>query len=176
MHDPFNSADSSIGTRQLMAELNYLYKCDEKRHAYVARTALESGAVIEDNRPFLIILQSENDQATGQYFPIGTGLYNTINLRFHWDKVSVPDRHRHKVSEQEFYTRTPGNNPYLVKLSRAGLLGCQRILFGVTADCGATTLLPCWALFSACISRWRADASRCLLSALAFQRVRICKS
>jgi hypothetical protein len=32
----FNSADSSIGSRQLMAELNYLYKYDEKRHAYVA--------------------------------------------------------------------------------------------------------------------------------------------
>jgi hypothetical protein len=29
----FNSADSSIGSRQLMAELNYLYKYDENRHA-----------------------------------------------------------------------------------------------------------------------------------------------
>jgi hypothetical protein len=110
----FNSADSSIGSRQLMAELNYLYKYDEKRHAYVARTSLERGVVIEENRPFLIILQSENDQATGAYFPIGTGVYNAINLRFHWDKVSVPGRHGRKVSEQQFYTRTPGNNPYLV--------------------------------------------------------------
>src|SRR4030088_842545 len=110
----FNSADSSIGSRQLMAELNYLYKYDEKRHAYVARTSLESGVVIEENRPFLIILQSENDQATGQFFPIGTGVYNTINLRYHWDKVSVPGRHGSKVSEQKFYTQTPGNNPYLV--------------------------------------------------------------
>jgi hypothetical protein len=82
----FNSADSSIGSRQLMAELNYLYKYDENRHAYVPRTSLESGVVIEENRPFLIILQSENDQATGQYFPIGTGVYNTINLRYHWEK------------------------------------------------------------------------------------------
>ena len=110
----FNSADSSIGSRQLMAELNYLYKYDEKRHAYVARTSLESGVVIEENRPFLVILQSENDQATGEYFPIGTEVYNTINLRFHWDKVSVPGIHGRKVSEQQFYTRTPGNNPYLV--------------------------------------------------------------
>src|SRR3984893_1793249 len=110
----FNSADSSIGSRQLIAELNYLYKYDEKRHAYVARTSLESGVVIEENRPFLIILQSENDQATGQFFPIGTGVYNTVNLRFHWDKVSVPGRQGTKVSEQQFYTQTPGNNPYLV--------------------------------------------------------------
>ena len=110
----FNSADSSIGSRQLIAELNYLYKYDEKRHAYVARTSLESGVMIEENQPFLIILQSENDQATGAYFPIGTGVYNTLNLRFHWDKVSVPGRHGQKVSEREFYTRTPGNNPLLV--------------------------------------------------------------
>jgi hypothetical protein len=107
----FNSADSSIGSRQLIAELNYLYKYDEKRHAYVARTALESGVMIEENRPFLVILQSENDQATGAYFPIGTGVYNTINLRFHWDKVSVPGTHGLKVSEEKFYTRTPGNRP-----------------------------------------------------------------
>ena len=106
----FNSADSSIGSRQLMAELNYLYKYDDKRHAYVARTSLERGVVIEENRPFLIILQSENDQATGAYFPIGTGVYNAINLRFHWDKVSVPGKHGQKVSERQFYTRTPGNN------------------------------------------------------------------
>src|ERR1700747_2348011 len=110
----FNSADSSIGSRQLIAELNYLYKYDEKRHAYVARTSLESGVMIQENQPFLIILQSENDQATGAYFPIGTGVYNAINHRFHWDKVSVPGRHGTKVSEQEFYTRTPGNNPLLV--------------------------------------------------------------
>src|SRR6267142_4529047 len=110
----FNSADDSIGSRQLMSELAYLYKYDEKRHAFVARTSLESGVVIEENRPFLIILQSENDQATGQFFPIGTGVYNTINLRYHWDKVSVPGRHGSKVSEQKFYTQPPGNNPYLV--------------------------------------------------------------
>src|SRR6201986_1937495 len=64
----FNSADSSIGSRQLIAELNYLYKYDKKRHAYVARTSLESGTVIEEDHPFLTILQSENDEATGAYF------------------------------------------------------------------------------------------------------------
>ena len=248
----FNSADSSIGSRQLIAELNYLYKYDEKRHAYVARTSLESGVVIEENRPFLVILQSENDQATGAYFPIGTGVYNTLNLRFHWDKVSVPGTHHLKVSEEKFYTQTPGNNPYLVnyhvvplgettapsdlkrkrtghskpissktckirystpvngtmatktvsagmapilpmKCGRlpekkfggggnscirvmpgcpAGLSGCQRISFGGTADCGATILSPCWALFSVCISRWKADALCFLPSDLALRRPR----
>jgi hypothetical protein len=110
----YNSADSSIGIRQLMAELDDLYQYDEKRRAYVARSSLESGTALDENQPFLIILQSENDQATGKYFPIGTGLYNTVNLRYHWDKVAVPGSNGQKVSERHFYTRTPGNNPHLV--------------------------------------------------------------
>jgi hypothetical protein len=37
-----------------------------------------------------------------------------MGLRFHWQKVPVPGHHGGKVSEREFYTHTPGNNPYLV--------------------------------------------------------------
>ena len=33
----FNPADSSIGSRQLMSELDYLYRYDPKRNAYVGR-------------------------------------------------------------------------------------------------------------------------------------------
>jgi hypothetical protein len=111
----FNSADSSIGTRQLMKELDYLYQYNSTRHAYVGRTpGEEEGTAVPENRPFLVILQSENDQATGAFFPIGTGFYNTISLRYHWERVPVPGHHGQKVSEREFYTRTPGNNPYLV--------------------------------------------------------------
>jgi hypothetical protein len=74
-----------------MSEFDYLYKYDAKRHAYVGRSpGAEKGTAIPENRPLLIILQSENDQATGTYFPIGTGLFNLVNLRFHWDKVPVP--------------------------------------------------------------------------------------
>ena len=87
----FNPADNSIGSRQLMSELDYLYKYDAKRHAYVGRSpGAEQGTVVAENRPLLIILQSENDHATGTYFPIGTGLFNLVNLRFHWDQVPVP--------------------------------------------------------------------------------------
>ena len=111
----FNSADSSIGTRQLMKELDYLYQYDSTRHAYVGRSpGEEQGTAVPENRPFLVFLQSENDMATGTFFPIGTGFYNTIGLRYHWEKVPVPGHHGEKVSEREFYTRTPGNNPYLV--------------------------------------------------------------
>ncbi len=111
----FNPADSSIGSRQLMSELDYLYKYDEKRHAYVGRSpGAEQGTAVQENRPFLIILQSENDQATGKYFPIGTGLYNLANLRFHWDQVPVPGSSGKHLSEAQFYTQTPGNNKYLV--------------------------------------------------------------
>jgi hypothetical protein len=62
----------------------------------------------------LIILQSENDKATGEFFPIGTGLFNVVNIRTHWDKVPVPGSNGQKVSESAFYDQTPGNNKYLV--------------------------------------------------------------
>src|ERR1700676_2460839 len=111
----FNPADSSVGSRQLMSELDYLYKYDPVRHAYVGRSpGADKGSAVEENRPFLIILQSENDQATGQFFPMGTGLFNVVNLRAHWDRVPVPGSHGQKISEREFYTHTPGNSKYLV--------------------------------------------------------------
>jgi hypothetical protein len=111
----FNPADSSVGSRQLMSELDYLYKYDPVRRAYVGRSpGAEKGSVLGENRPFLVILQSENDMATGQFFPIGTALFNVVNLRAHWDKVPVPGSNGPKVSESEFYTHTPGNNKYLV--------------------------------------------------------------
>jgi pimeloyl-ACP methyl ester carboxylesterase len=40
----FNSADSSISTRQLMKELDYLYQYDPIRHAYVSRSAADKEA------------------------------------------------------------------------------------------------------------------------------------
>jgi hypothetical protein len=111
----FNAADSSISSRQLMSELDYLYKYDPKRHAYVGRSpGAETGSVVNENRPFLVILQSENDMATGKFFPIGTGLFNIVNLRAHWDRVPVPGTNGQKVSEREFYDHTPGNEKYLV--------------------------------------------------------------
>jgi len=111
----FNAADSAISSRQLMSELDYLYKYDPKRHAYVGQSpGAETGSVVSENRPFLVILQSENDMATGQFFPIGTGLFNIVNLRAHWDRVPVPGTNGQKVSEREFYDHTPGNDKYLV--------------------------------------------------------------
>jgi hypothetical protein len=111
----FNPADSSVGSRQLMSELDYLYKYDPARHSYVGRfSGAEQGVAVNENRPFLIILQSENDQATGQFFPLGTALFNVVNLRAHWDRVAVPGSNGQKLSEREFYTHTPGNEKSLV--------------------------------------------------------------
>jgi hypothetical protein len=111
----FNPADNAIGSRQLMSELDYLYKYNPVRHAYIARSpGTEHGNAVPENRPFLAILQSENDVATGQFFPIGTGLSNVVGLRAHWDRVPVPGSNGQKVSESEFYTHTPGNDKYLV--------------------------------------------------------------
>jgi hypothetical protein len=111
----FNSAAGSINMRQLMQELDYRYKYDAERHAYVSRDNIGThvGAVPE-NRPALVLLQSENDAATTTAFPIGTEVYNVANLRYHWQKVPVPGQHGQRVSEREFYTHTPGNNKYLL--------------------------------------------------------------
>ncbi len=111
----FNSADSSITTRQLMSEFDYLYRYDPQKRAYVSRGSLgEETAAVNENRPAMVFLQSENDSATGQIFPIGQGLINATNLHFHWQKVPVPGHPGEKVSENEFYTHTPGNDKYLV--------------------------------------------------------------
>ena len=53
-----------------------------------------------ENRPLLIVLQSENDQATGKFFPIGQSLANTLNLHYHWDKVPVPAATDKKYREE----------------------------------------------------------------------------
>jgi hypothetical protein len=48
----FNAADSAISSRQLISELDYLYKYDPKRHAYVGRSpGTETGSVVNENRP-----------------------------------------------------------------------------------------------------------------------------
>jgi hypothetical protein len=99
----FNPADNAIGSRQLMSELDYLYKYDPVRHAYVPRApGAEHADTVPVNRPFLTILQSENDVATGVFFPIGTGVSNVIGLRAHWDRVPVPGSNGQKVSESEW--------------------------------------------------------------------------
>jgi hypothetical protein len=111
----FNSADSSISTRQLLKQLDYLYRYDPARHAYVSRSSSEEAeTAVPENRPFLVFLQSENDSATGTFFPIGTEFWNVVGLRVHWQKVPVPGNPGERISEREFYTHTPGNNPYLV--------------------------------------------------------------
>jgi hypothetical protein len=120
----FNAADNSISTRQLMSELDYLYKYEPARQDYVDRApGAQSADVINENHPLFVILQSENDQATGKFFPIGQGLANAVNLHYHWDQVPVPGSNGQKVSEKEFQTHTPGNEKYLVNFKVASLGG-----------------------------------------------------
>src|SRR5438876_8173150 len=100
-----NTAETSITTRQLMSELDYLYKYDPQKRAYVSRANLgENTAAVSENRPAMVFLQSENDSAPGPIFPIGQGLINVTNLHFHWQKVPVPGHHGEKVSRSEEHT------------------------------------------------------------------------
>jgi hypothetical protein len=69
----FNSAANSVNTRQLMQELDYIYKYDPRRKAYVSRNKLggTEARTIPENRPALVFLQAENDMATTTAFPLG---------------------------------------------------------------------------------------------------------
>ena len=112
----FNSAANSVNTRQLMQELDYIYRYDPERQAYVSRNNLggTEARTIPENRPALVFLQAENDMATTTAFPIGQEVRNVIGFHFNWQKVPVPGHHADRVSEREFYQRTPGNNKHLV--------------------------------------------------------------
>jgi hypothetical protein len=113
----FNPADNSIGSRQLMSELDYLYKYDPHGMLSVGRSpGAEQRSVVAENRPFLIILQSENDYATGRYFPLGTGLYNLVNLRAHWDRGRFPAATDRKCLKESF-TRIPAWQQQLITWS-----------------------------------------------------------
>ena len=48
----FNPADSSIGTRQLISELDYLYKYDPDRHAYIGRASGTEASVVDETVHF----------------------------------------------------------------------------------------------------------------------------
>src|SRR6266516_4538949 len=86
-----------------MSELDYLYKYDPQKRAYVSRGNLgEETTAVRENRPALVLLQSENDSATGQIFPIGQEVVDVTNLHFHWQRVPVPGHHGEKVSISHF--------------------------------------------------------------------------
>ncbi len=112
----FNSAASSVNTRQLMQELDYYYKYDPQQRAYVSGKNLGGTEMrtIPENRPAIVFLQAENDTATTTAFPLGQQVRNVLGLRYHWQKVPVPGRHGDRVSEREFYQRTPGNSRHLI--------------------------------------------------------------
>jgi hypothetical protein len=112
----FNSAASSVNTRQLMQELDYYYEYDPQRRAYVSRKNLGGTEMrtIPESRPAIVYLQAENDTATTTAFPLGQEARNILGLRFHWQKVPVPGHHGDRVSEREFYQRTPGNSSHLI--------------------------------------------------------------
>ena len=252
----FNSADNSITTRQLMSEFDYLYKYDPQKRAYVSRGNLgEETTAVSENRPALVLLQSENDSATGQFFPIGQEVVDVTNLHFHWQKVPVPGTTAKKSRKTNFiptrqatantssiitsfrlekpvrrqvcerlrtgpskpissktvpifhFTRASkttvmkatsvamattlpvmsihqrkrnsgGSGNLNIPATPAYLIGscaCQRTLFGVMEDCGATTPSQCWAPFFASNSRWQA-AKWQLPSRLPRRRPRICSS
>ena len=110
-----NPASDSVLARQLVVDLAQLYRYDA-HSGFVPRSG---GRPIPENQPTVVELQSENDQATGLTFPVGSTLGSAIGGHWAWDAVPLPESEpggviTRTVSEKEFSLRTPGNNPYLV--------------------------------------------------------------
>jgi hypothetical protein len=115
-----NPASDSVLTRQLVSDLDKLYKYSadpipgnplQWGGHYVAKSG--GGDPIAESQPTVVELQSENDTATGTVFPIGSNAGVVVNGHWAWNQVEVP-RTRNLVSERDFYLSTPGNDNYLV--------------------------------------------------------------
>jgi hypothetical protein len=114
-----NPASDSILTRQLVGDLQSLYTYSpdpvpgDILHFGGKFTPNSGGDPIPESQPTVVELQSDNDTATHDVFPIGTTAGVMAGGHWSWNQVAVP-RTQKLVSEREFYLSTPGNDSYLV--------------------------------------------------------------
>jgi hypothetical protein len=115
-----NPASDSVLTRQLVSDLQGLYTYAEKpvpgdilHFGGQFNPISGSGSSIPESQPTIVELQSENDSATGQIFPIGSKAGLLVTGHWNWNQVKPPASDQ-TVSEKEFYLSTPGNDKYLV--------------------------------------------------------------
>jgi len=108
-----NPASDAVLSRQMVVGLQQLYAQGDSSSASMS----SSGQGSTENKPMIVELASENDQATQLTFPIGTSIGAFIGAHWGWNKVDVPARDvadRNSISERAFYLSTPGNNPFLI--------------------------------------------------------------
>jgi len=114
-----NPASDSVLTRQLVSDLQglYTYSPDpvpgDILHFGGQFKPNSGGDPIPESQPTVVELQSDNDTATHDVFPIGTTAGIIADGHWDWNQVAVPRTHK-LVSEREFYLSTPGNDTYLV--------------------------------------------------------------
>ena len=115
-----NPASDSVLARQLVSDLQGLYTYSEKpapadllHFGGQFKPISGSGSSIPESQPTVVELQSENDSATGQIFPIGSKAGVLATGHWNWNQVKPPASDQ-TVSEKEFYLSTPGNDKYLV--------------------------------------------------------------
>ena len=114
-----NPASDSILTRQLVGDLQSLYTYSpdpvpgDLLHFGGQFKPNSGGDPIPESQPTVVELQSDNDTATHNVFPIGTTAGIIADGHWSWNQVAVP-RTQKLVSEREFYLSTPGNDSYLV--------------------------------------------------------------
>jgi pimeloyl-ACP methyl ester carboxylesterase len=114
-----NPASDSVLTRQLVSDLYGLYDYSPSPPPgnllrWGGRFVPKSGGdSIAESQPTVVELQSENDTATGDLFPIGNTAGAILDGHWSWNQVAIP-RTQTLVSERKFYMSTPGNDRYLV--------------------------------------------------------------
>jgi pimeloyl-ACP methyl ester carboxylesterase len=115
-----NPASDSVLTRQLVSDLQSLYTYSDKpvpggvlNWGGQFKPISGTGNSVPENQPTVVELQSENDSATGTFFPIGSKAGVFLNGHWNWNQVKDPASNQ-TLSEREFYLSTPGNDKYLV--------------------------------------------------------------
>lgn len=73
-----------------------------------------SNTSIDPEHPLLISITSKADQATGKFFPIGTGLSNLFGTFRDYHLTKKYDGTDDVVNQRQYFTTTPGHNPHLV--------------------------------------------------------------
>jgi hypothetical protein len=69
---------------------------------------------ISSRRPLILSITSEGDTATGNLFPIGTGLSNAFGTFREYQRTQKFDGAATRVNQSRFFTTTPGWNNELV--------------------------------------------------------------
>jgi hypothetical protein len=77
----------------------------------LSRIGSSASQYIDKTRPLVVSVTSTGDEATGFFFPLGTGLSNAL---VHFRDYNPAKPNGSPISQRYFVTHTPGHNDYLI--------------------------------------------------------------